>query len=325
MRFIPACAGNTTATPSSTRWRPVHPRLRGEHSWAGFASAMLYGSSPPARGTRRAVAVVHALDWFIPACAGNTRPASVDLPDRPVHPRLRGEHHVAGSRTHPKDGSSPPARGTRPIDVHRNERTRFIPACAGNTYNPFRHPPPVTVHPRLRGEHVAAFLQEAFVSGSSPPARGTRSAGALVRTLVRFIPACAGNTSPPRASTTNWLVHPRLRGEHACAAVKSYTFDGSSPPARGTRATANARRVKMRFIPACAGNTACTRPNAGQEPVHPRLRGEHISCSRMRLKASGSSPPARGTRAATGKSVTSLRFIPACAGNTIEFPFFSTH
>ena len=31
-RFIPACAGNTSSISSIKRSRPVHPRMRGEHT-----------------------------------------------------------------------------------------------------------------------------------------------------------------------------------------------------------------------------------------------------------------------------------------------------
>ena len=52
-------------------------------------------------------------------------------------------------------------------------------------------------------------------------------------------------------------------------------------------------------------------------PVHPRLRGELISSLFARPPRGGSSPLARGTRLALFPSLCSLRFIPACAGNSI--------
>ena len=37
------------------------------------------------------------------------------------------------------------------------------------------------------------------------------------------------------------------------------------------------RLVLERFIPACAGNTIAQIPGIGCNPVHPRLRGEHVT------------------------------------------------
>ena len=72
------------------------------------------------------------------------------------------------------------------------------------------------------------------------------------------------------------MVHPRMRGEHDSLEYSS--------------------RVEMRFIPACAGNTAHA---AGR-----------VS------RASGSSPHARGTPFWAPGPHRQVWFIPACAGNT---------
>nr|CUV12158.1 conserved protein of unknown function [Ralstonia solanacearum] len=71
-RFIPACAGNTTAGTSRTTSAPVHPRMRGEHGVLATISTSLYGSSPHARGTPRPPRRRCDPNRFIPACAGNT-------------------------------------------------------------------------------------------------------------------------------------------------------------------------------------------------------------------------------------------------------------
>ena len=53
--------------------------------------------------------------------------------------------------------------------------------------------------------------------------------------------------------------------------------DGSSPPVRGTLSEATDRRNKIRFIPACAGNTPDSPEPSTMKAVHPRLCGEHSS------------------------------------------------
>ena len=72
MRFIPACAGNTSAPAEMIWYRAVHPRVRGEHLALIPPQLGVFGSSPRARGTLEKVFRSHLRDRFIPACAGNT-------------------------------------------------------------------------------------------------------------------------------------------------------------------------------------------------------------------------------------------------------------
>ena len=111
-RFIPARAGNTTASACGSSERPVHPRPRGEHPPAVTHQRVLYGSSPPARGTRLETAQALGRDRFIPARAGNTVSTSRISISRSVHPRPRGEHFRSSRNLSDSSGSSPPARGT---------------------------------------------------------------------------------------------------------------------------------------------------------------------------------------------------------------------
>ena len=50
--------------------------------------------------------------------------------------------------------------------------------------------------------------------------------------------------------------------------------------------------------------------------VHPRVCGELIYAALVRVDALGSSPRVRGTPQACSASLSTLRFIPACAGNS---------
>ena len=194
----------------------VHPRWRGEHAIARLTMPSRRGSSPLARGTLGLEAVSQIAGRFIPADAGNTWPLAIQLAPPSVHPRWRGEHAGTGSQTAWSSGSSPLARGTRHLIHPHDLAHRFIPAGAGNTrwrcapgrscYGssplargtpdwprpPFSHS---SVHPRWRGEHVAALHRCAGESGSSPLARGTRRSPADDQCSGRFIPAGAGNTT----------------------------------------------------------------------------------------------------------------------------------
>ena len=193
-------------------------------------------------------------------------------------------------------GSSPRARGTQ-LPIERVcPATRFIPACAGNTHCYYHYRIRTAVHPRVRGEHQGVSVTEGADTGSSPRARGTPRGSRSCGSKLRFIPACAGNTSTGRRAHRPAAVHPRVRGEHSSNVGRVTVHAGSSPRARGTRRNDRGGLVLRRFIPACAGNTTCTSAMPTGGTVHPRVRGEH---GEHRL-------PPRSRQ----------RFIPACAGNT---------
>ncbi len=254
-RFIPACAGNTRSGRRQGRIRTVHPRLCGEHQAAAAAAKILFGSSPPVRGTLRPARRGVTTPRFIPACAGNTSRTVARSVSATVHPRLCGEHACAMPEHSLILGSSPPVRGTQAVgEVHRHGG-RFIPACAGNTRPvlPLRGRP--TVHPRLCGEHAAFQDSCAPAGGSSPPVRGTRLHRRRHDHVYRFIPACAGNTDRAGRWKCARAVHPRLCGEHASTQTRKTRHTGSSPPVRGTPYCESTTAYSDRFIPACAGNT----------------------------------------------------------------------
>ncbi len=111
-------------------------------------------------------------------------------------------------------------------------------------------------------------------------------------------------------------VHPRMRGEHFAKATGVRRVIGSSPHARGTRVRLAVQLARLRFIPACAGNTGLEAGWCRPMAVHPRMRGEHTSPSLIICLNDGSSPHARGTHRPAGRTAAVARFIPACAGNT---------
>ena len=115
-------------------------------------------------------------------------------------------------------------------------------------------------------------------------------------TILRFIPAYAGNTKLIAGAVLALSVHPRLRGEHFLPWDFPAGRVGSSPLTRGTPAAHRAKRETERFIPAYAGNTWV-----------------FIILGRI---IGGSSPLTRGTPAVIGATAPDWRFIPAYAGNT---------
>ena len=90
-RFIPACAGNSTANDDEIQHLTVHPRLCGELKHCLVTRNNFPGSSPLARGTPTGEPGIHELNRFIPACAGNSSCVKDCEQGSSVHPRLRGE------------------------------------------------------------------------------------------------------------------------------------------------------------------------------------------------------------------------------------------
>ncbi len=169
----------------------------------------------------------------------------------------------------------------------------------------------------MRGEHPINCISCGSGIGSSPHARGTRLFDRHAHVILRFIPACAGNTRHHQHYVVRAPVHPRMRGEHRMSHAKSISSRGSSPHARGTRRIASAAADRPRFIPACAGNTVYAARIRSFLPVHPRMRGEHATTGGRIKETCGSSPHARGTPQFNAVHARHQRFIPACAGNTV--------
>ena len=172
--IIPACAGNTDVPVVGTWVGGDHPRMRGEHSSLFPPTCAEQGSSPHARGT----------------------PFSERLVSSPPrdHPRMRGEHTWNSFFNTVGSGSSPHARGTPFSLATLALGAGIIPACAGNTYQPWPARSASRDHPRMRGEHSRPSGVMWKTWGSSPHARGTPSMSRILADDTGIIPACAGNT-----------------------------------------------------------------------------------------------------------------------------------
>jgi len=120
---------------------------------SGIATADDTGSSPHVRGTQWNSIFDDEASRFIPACAGNTRFTRSQTSRMAVHPRMCGEHEVYEESNKPDGGSSPHVRGTQMKFRVEWEAERFIPACAGNTFDEIEKRIEVAVHPRMCGEH----------------------------------------------------------------------------------------------------------------------------------------------------------------------------
>ena len=176
LRIIPARAGFTRSSRTSTCGRSDHPRSRGVYCMA--------------RG------VPHAL--------------AAD------HPRSRGVYHLVAPSVSVRNGSSPLARGLRGPAAPRLAAPGIIPARAGftrssrtSTCGRSDHPRSRGVycmargvphalaadHPRSRGVYHLVAPSVSVRNGSSPLARGLRGPAAPRLAAPGIIPARAGFTT----------------------------------------------------------------------------------------------------------------------------------
>ena len=254
----------------------VHPRVCGELTTTMTNGQYVRGSSPRVRGTLLAAGRFAGQQRFIPACAGNSRAGAGAASCGSVHPRVCGELFD--------------------FQPGRRFRRRFIPACAGNSRDPRTRRRAAPVHPRVCGELRERLVAAVQLGGSSPRVRGTPSRRSRRWAARRFIPACAGNSSPSPAACSRSSVHPRVCGELPEHQSPSSPTAGSSPRVRGTPTTPARRPLS----PA----------------VHPRVCGELGRGGSVGHVPRGSSPRVRGTLLIVLVGLHDVRFIPACAGNS---------
>ena len=152
--------------------------------------------------------------------------------------------------------------------------------------------------------------------GSSPLARGLQVSDDFELADWRIIPARAGFTRRHRRPARRERDHPRSRGVYFTAPAHPGGTGGSSPLARGLPHCCLLSVDRDGIIPARAGFTRGRPGRRRGDPDHPRSRGVYVSGASCSLRASGSSPLARGLRPAGTRAAGHMRIIPARAGFT---------
>ena len=171
-------------------------------------------------------------------------------------------------------------------------------------------------HPRSRGVYSAETVLDDEAFGSSPLARGLPRTDESSRPGEGIIPARAGFTVRPGASTTPTPDHPRSRGVYVECRPIAPQGRGSSPLARGLLQHSDRGVEVVGIIPARAGFTEEVDGQSGQFADHPRSRGVYLLASEMHTTGPGSSPLARGLHRGWDAHLSSSRIIPARAGFT---------
>ena len=191
---------------------------------------------------------------------------------------------------------------------------RIIPARAGFTMAQAEREVLTRDHPRSRGVYIVHRPPTPRLSGSSPLARGLRTRCHRGAGRPGIIPARAGFTCWPCRWMTGAADHPRSRGVYVSHQQRVKGSYGSSPLARGLRATRPLRGSATRIIPARAGFTAWCPTSSSGSPDHPRSRGVYGVSSASSPASTGSSPLARGLPARSSRSPTTWTDHPRSRG-----------
>ena len=151
LRSIPACAGETVIQLGVVPPLEVYPRVCGGNGPGPERSTKRYGLSPRVRG--KLVPGQRGADTVgsIPACAGETKNWWNKIDVCGVYPRVCGGNDPRQIESKNICGLSPRVRGKLQLKRDTGNRTRSIPACAGETH--LDTPPAISrrVYPRVCG------------------------------------------------------------------------------------------------------------------------------------------------------------------------------
>ena len=112
----------------------------------------------------------------------------------------------------------------------------------------------------------------------------------------------------------NVQVYPRVCGGTVQNSAQRLDVQGLSPRVRGNPGPWHNPGIRLRSIPACAGEPCA--PSSGTMPnwVYPRVCGGTFPRPRRVLTHGGLSPRVRGNLPSALAITLSIRSIPACAG-----------
>ena len=209
---IPACAGETTASPRGGCGAMVYPRVCGGNTTSSGWKSGRVGLSPRVRGKPPRVGGGPGAPGSIPACAGETLSQFAKFPKIRVYPRVCGGNRWTPRPMFPSWGLSPRVRG-KPAAA-RPTRNFFgsIPACAGETRTAMNRQRHTTVYPRVCGGNPRAGSAGLGGRGLSPRVRGKQAMATPDSGGRRSIPACAGETISGIISPRLLQVYPRVCG-----------------------------------------------------------------------------------------------------------------
>ena len=191
-----------------------------------------------------------------------------------------------------------------------------IPACAGETVQARQSGRRPGVYPRVCGGNNRRSSPTPGLCGLSPRVRGKRPQRIIIVGNGGSIPACAGETRPPRETAGPGKVYPRVCGGNRIPANIVWSASGLSPRVRGKRPRNRRGRNGGGSIPACAGETDTMHTIKPVKAVYPRVCGGNGNVGGNVGGGGGLSPRVRGKQPKMPIGAELVWSIPACAGET---------
>ena len=220
-------------------------------------------------GVRTGVLVVRS----IPAHAGEPRRSTGASRSAAVYPRPRGGAKATGGKLPCHRGLSPPTRGSQLARFRATRTLRSIPAHAGEPAPHRTAEATSEVYPRPRGGARQRIYGGVFTHGLSPPTRGSPRPALYPLRSCWSIPAHAGEPHEDPDVQSRRGVYPRPRGGANGSQYASGTYNGLSPPTRGSPYRSGCRGGCPRSIPAHAGEPHEDPDVQSRRGVYPRPRG----------------------------------------------------
>ena len=253
----------------------------------------------------------------IPACAGEPSPAPTPKTTNKVYPRVCGGTEQYNLQAMWGTGLSPRVRGNLPFLLIPAPVFGSIPACAGEPADAHHENHARRVYPRVCGGTVGGGGQIEGGQGLSPRVRGNRSVARRWLTMLRSIPACAGEPLGLTATPWRLSVYPRVCGGTILRPTQSLSLYGLSPRVRGNRVIPADIVMATGSIPACAGEPDECVSHYAFSWVYPRVCGGTPNEGGYFRQPQGLSPRVRGNPPAEAIGRRVKRSIPACAGEPL--------
>ena len=155
--------------------RRVYPRVCGGTHCGCFPEGSHRGLSPRVRGNPCLSGSSLRSERSIPACAGEPLPVSKSRLLTSVYPRVCGGTRQTFDTVLAGQGLSPRVRGNPSLSFRSADRSRSIPACAGEPAVFSASSWSSRVYPRVCGGTISRCSNSSCTGGLSPRVRGNLS------------------------------------------------------------------------------------------------------------------------------------------------------
>ena len=227
-----ACGG--TAFMQSLGWQcqGLSPRLRGNVA-TGVDSTTGVGSIPALAGERIFTCFIPKSSWVYPRACGGTSHWGKGAPRRwGLSPRLRGNVSHRPS-CGPIERSIPALAGERRRRIGFGPSIWVYPRACGGTRGAARPSVGAWVYPRACGGTANFHRIASRSEGLSPRLRGNVVKASTSTSIIRSIPALAGERFQDMSFPLANRVYPRACGGTQRRAIQSASRRGLSPRLRG--------------------------------------------------------------------------------------------